>query len=368
MPGIARPVDAAMAEERPAKNHVRGIWVEEVRQQKAMSPPGRLYYLTLAGASGLDIRRLIEEKVIATTESGAIADTDNRRVIAVEKDSPAVLEIQRRFPGLKILEGDIFEELRGASPIKYPEGERRRYFQATVINLDLTRPLIYDSERENFPQLEAVVKLGELHRPAAYIDWRLFLTLQGRMPEDPDAQQTAQSFLAEYSNAHADLAACVSKLLGEEVYAELRAGRHVDLTVLSIENQQNFVMLFVPMFLIGKLTPQGWLTEVVHSIRYGGEPGVAPIVTWVIRFRHDTRTAGFPLTVTNESLTALSTSCAYIDAEGTFIKLNLCQRFNSPVAQLVAAGFRERSLRSRVTRDKLIEALGPAATQTTRRG
>jgi hypothetical protein len=326
MPESARPIDAAMAEERPAKNHVRGIWVEEVRQQKAISPPDRPYYLTLTGASGLDIQWLIEGKVIATTESGAIADTDNRRVIAVEKDSPAVLEIQLRFPGLKVLEGDIFDELRGASPIRYPEGERRRYFQATVINLDLTRPLIYDSARESFPQLEAVVKLGELHRHAGYIDWRLFLTLQGRMPEDPDAQQNAQSFLAEYSNAHPDLAACASKLLGEGVYAELHAGRHVDLTALSVENQQNFVMLFVPLYLIGKLTPQGWLTEVVHSIRYGGEPGVAPIVTWVIRLRHDTRTAALPLTVTNESLTTLSRSCAHISADGTFFKITLCQR------------------------------------------
>src|SRR5215831_7727151 len=110
MPDSARPVDAAMAEERPAKNHVRGIWVEEVRQQKAMSSAERLYYLTLAGRSGLDIKLLIEAKVIATTESGAISDTDNRRVVAVEKDSPAVLEIQRRFPGLKVLEGDIFNE------------------------------------------------------------------------------------------------------------------------------------------------------------------------------------------------------------------------------------------------------------------
>lgn len=324
MPGDERPVDVAMAEERPAKQRIREIWVNEVRQQKAITAAELPYYLTLTGAAGLDIQRLIDEEVIAVTESGAIADTDNQRVIAVERNTLAVLEIQRRFPGLKILEGDIFNELRGASPISYPEGKAlKRTFQATVVNLDLTRPLIYDDGKENFPQLEAVLKLGDLHRSVGYVDWRLLLTLRGEITWNMVVQQTYQSFFAEYSKAHADVGACANKVLGEHIYTKLQAGEHIDLTAIDTEGQQSFVMLFVPMYLIGKLTPQGWRVEVVHSILYGGEPGIAPIVTWVIRLRHDARTTSAPLTVVNESLTMLCTSCAHIDIEGNFINLGL---------------------------------------------
>jgi hypothetical protein len=329
MPGGERPVDAAMAEERPAKQRIREIWVNEVRQQKATTAPELPFYLTLSGAAGLDIQRLIEEEVIVTTESGAIADTDNERVISVERDSLAVLEIARRFPGLKIIEGDIFNELRGASPIRYPEErEKRRIYQATVINLDLTRPLTYDDNRENFPQLEGIIKLADIHRSEGYVDWRLLLTFQGGIYWSTEVQQNVQSFLIEYSQAHADIGMCVNKVLGEDVYTMLQAGQHINLAEIETEAQQSFVMLFVPLYLIVKLTSQGWLVEVTHSIRYGGEAdtGTAPIVTWAIRLRHDIRT---PLTLVNESLTTLSTSCARIDIEGNFIKLALYYRCTS---------------------------------------
>jgi hypothetical protein len=313
MPDSTRPVDAAMEEERPAKRRIREFWAEEVRLQKRVTEGSLPFYLTLAGSSGLDIQLLIRQKVIEATEVGGIADIDSHRVIAIEKDSLAVLEIQTRFPGLKVIEGDVFDELRGASPITYPTGERKRQFQATVINLDLTRPLTYDNQRESYPQLEAIMKLADLHRISSYIDWRLFLTLQGEINWSSNVQRNVQAFLLEYAMAYPVFGELANKLLGTDIYGAMQAGEDINLAEIPTEFQQKTVSLFVPILLISKLTAQGWRVEVVHSLWYGGEVNVAPMVTWVIRLMHDTST---PLTVANASMAALCTSFAHIDAEG----------------------------------------------------
>lgn len=70
---MPRGVDQAMAAERPEKQTVRGIWVEEVRRvQDAARPKGVPLYLTLPGAHGGDILALADEGIIELAENGAI--------------------------------------------------------------------------------------------------------------------------------------------------------------------------------------------------------------------------------------------------------------------------------------------------------
>ena len=222
--GNQRPVSSAMAALRPGKAVVRQLWVKEVQMRKPLTPSDIPFYLTLPGAQGFDIQALIDAGLIDITENNAIGDIDNRRVIAVEKDSLSVLELQRKFPGLKVIEGDIFDQLRGASPIVYPTGEQQRIMRSTTINLDLNGPLLY--RNSEFPILESVSKLEALHRSPRALDWSLLLTLQGEMTWNEVGQQAAESLLLEKCKEHAKLASGCERLLGNELYSRISNGEY----------------------------------------------------------------------------------------------------------------------------------------------
>jgi hypothetical protein len=110
-------------------------------------------------------------------------------------------------------------------------------------------------------------------------------------------------------------------LFGEELDAKISASEFVDLASQDLLIQQAFLMNFVPVHLILRVAPAGWRLEVVQSIRYGGEPGTAPMVTWIIRYRRDNRTASIPSTVRRESIETIASSYAEINADGSLRSL-----------------------------------------------
>lgn len=136
---MLRPIDEAMAEERPDKQTVRAIWLERAIEvdQEAEDEEVPLY-LTLAGSEAYDIALLIEHQIVKLTEIGGIAEESKGKIVAVERNAQAVFQLQRKYPNLKIIEKDITEMLRGNSLLTFPDrnSEERKYFRARIINLD----------------------------------------------------------------------------------------------------------------------------------------------------------------------------------------------------------------------------------------
>src|SRR4051812_11420940 len=99
-----RPVDAAMSEQRPEKETVRGLWLQQVINYDQAFPEdqGEPLYLTLSGAEARDVRAVIHAGVVDLTETGAIAREDAHKIVAVERSPSAVLALNREFRGLKI--------------------------------------------------------------------------------------------------------------------------------------------------------------------------------------------------------------------------------------------------------------------------
>lgn len=319
MPDHERSVDLAMAAERPAKKTIRSFWVPEVRRRKLLTAQDAPFYLTLAGAKGLDLQTLINAEVIHTTETGAIAEGDNHRVIAVEKDDLSILELQRNFAGLTIKAYNIFEVLQGTSPIAFPVGEMRRMCRASVVNLDLNSALQF--RNNEFPIFEAVVKLGTLHRVPPAVPWTLFLTVNSNINWDEAVSNSVQALLMEQCRGNSVLATGCRELLGHELYKDLDDGNYANLANLPPDGKQAFLIVFVPVWLTLKINPQGWQSTVVKSIRYGGEQGVAPMASWIVDFDEDERVGGTPQARMTESLESAVSECYEVDESGEVTRL-----------------------------------------------
>ena len=133
---MTRRVDDAMAADRPEKSTMRGLWVEEV-QRLAGGDTDVPLYLTMPGARGGDIQALIDAGIIDLTETNAVADPEKTRLVAVENSPQAIVELQRHFPGLKILQEPIESLLHSDKLTAWPEGEHKKFFRARVVNFDL---------------------------------------------------------------------------------------------------------------------------------------------------------------------------------------------------------------------------------------
>ena len=97
-----RNVDAAMADERPAKQTVRNLWLEQAQHFDELYPQDDVpLYLTLSGAEARDIRLLAEHNLIKLTEVGGIAAESQDRIVAVERSLKCSFEITKAVAGFK---------------------------------------------------------------------------------------------------------------------------------------------------------------------------------------------------------------------------------------------------------------------------
>jgi hypothetical protein len=95
----SRPVDGAMAADRPAKAAVRRFWINSAVIAHQTSDDSVPLYLTLGGAAGTDISLLAQEGVIALTEVNSIAPASQRRVVAIENSPPEKIPWAQDTPG-----------------------------------------------------------------------------------------------------------------------------------------------------------------------------------------------------------------------------------------------------------------------------
>jgi hypothetical protein len=309
-----------MAAERPEKRTVRGLWVEEARRIDPGWMPGDVpLYLTLPGELGGDIRALADEGIIELAENGAIVGAEDLKLVAVESAPGAVIELQRRFPGLKVLQASVGNLLRSTSPTAWPTGETKHFFRARVVNLDLNDPLEAKVENNQlvFPVLAWVHKLAVLHGAAPQVDWTLCLTLHGAVKWSARSDQMACQFLRSNFERDEEFSAHARAALGDALHADIcdRPGR-VGVRNLDVEAQQRVLMVLVPKQIAFDAHSAGWSIDTVENLRYGGTAARAPMVTWVLRFTWDARARTQPERLYREALGRSLLRRGRIDANG----------------------------------------------------
>jgi hypothetical protein len=263
---------------------------------------------------------MVERGIISLTEVSSVIAEHQEKVVAVESSPLAVGELQAKYPGMKILETDYRNLVRGTNPLRWPTGADEKYCKARIINLDLDESLaaITTGGQIEFPLLSCVQKFAQLHANAR-MEWVLCLTLHAQINWTQPVSTGVQQFLNENFDVEPDFEAECRALIGAELCDLIKENRDIDFSTLREKEQQAIMMAFVPKKVSHLVVNQGWLVTTVRNLRYGGpaENGVAPMVTWVMRFSWDTRASRRPRHVYRESLKEIFNGAGTVAEDGT---------------------------------------------------
>lgn len=299
-----RPVDQAMNEDRPAKNTVRNLWVNVVKNIAKSYPNSDVpWYLTLSGGEGKDINLIISQGLISLTEVNSIALEDQDKIVAVERSNLAISNLQRKFVGLKIKEVDFRELVRGEGEFAWPQGEDINICRARVINLDLNEALKgrrESNQRIVFPVLEWIKKLCHIHAKDPRLDWTLCLTLHGAVNWTNEVNTWMINFIRENFKREPEFAEKCRGFFGTQLFDRLLA-EDVEIHQLDSDQQLKFVMAIVPKILARLVHNDGWQVETAYNLRYGGGEH-AEMLTWVIHFVWDENSGALPDAIYHTSL------------------------------------------------------------------
>ena len=318
---MQRPIDKAMGEQRPEKKAIRELWLEKVAEfEQEFRDDDVPLYLTLPGSDGYDLKLFTDRGYIRITENGALDEESQNRIVAVERNAMAVLELQRKYPGLKILEQDLESLLRGPSLIRYPDNKHVKYFRARIVNLDFDMSLQARQLGSNFdvPILIWIEKICRLHAEEPRLDWCLFLTLNASISWPEPAREHAIKIMQDNFQQSTGFSAQCRVLMGDELYRHIVSETAFDLSsdILGHDGRQKFLMTFVPKMITQKVFRLGWRVKTVKNLRYGGHGGRAPMVTWIFTFNSDNSAISSPNKVYKESLQDILTSAGHITKEG----------------------------------------------------
>lgn len=309
-----------MAAERPAKSRVRQMWVERVEAAASdLDLAKGPLYLTLPGALGLEIEMLIERGVIARNKVGAIEAADLNKIIAIESNEAAELELRHRFTGLKVIRQRFEDLLHSTSPLTWPQGEHEWSCRARVVNLDLNSSLTCVKEHGHlsFPVVQLVSKLADIHAKAPALDWVLCLTLDARLAWDDEVSLGVQQFLLENFGREPAYASAARALLGDDLYAALAGSTPIHWSARPLIDQQRLLMALVPKKIAQLVHSRGWRVDTVANLHYGGTDDEAPMVTWVVELHRDPRATATPDLVYREGLQRVLQSVGRIEKDGS---------------------------------------------------
>jgi hypothetical protein len=230
---------------------------------------------------------LIKSGVIKRTENGAIQeDAGAPRVIAVENSIEAAGMLQEKYPGLKIVEKNIKDLIRGNGPIAWPGKDDIKCCRAAVVNLDLNEVLV-TPDGVSFPLLDVVTKFITLHgkiKQAPLIDkWTLLLTVHAEIKcWDENVFHQIFTFLKENFDRETKFSNDCLGFLGASLHGKIINCQTTGISLSQIE-QQKLLMVFVPKKIAASIHGQGWCVKTDKNMRYGGDT-TAPMTTWVIDF------------------------------------------------------------------------------------
>lgn len=312
-----RPVDDAMAANRPEKNFIRQLWVDEIRKVETQGYHDEYpIYLTLPGASGLEIGLLADKGIIRLTETGAIHDDDSHKVVAIESSKKAQVELLRRYPGLNVLRMSVQNLIRGDGQRQFPDNRDEITFcKAKVVNLDLNEPIKVDESVDELriPVVEWIKKFCILHKEDG-VNWSLCLTLHGEILWNAQVNEQASNLIVD--NCHHD-EVFKEKLqihLGDSVVHTMFHG-HIDFTNIDRDTMQKVAMVLIPKLLVRYAFQEGWKVSTIHNYAYEGGRG-APMVTWVFDFTLDPQATASSLSEYLSGIRTIFQRIGFIDATG----------------------------------------------------
>lgn len=283
-----RPIDAALSQDRPAKRAIRQLWLREVRRHPANGNP---IYLTLPGTEGKDIDLLINEGVIATTETGAIAAEDIGKVVAVESNSEAVLSLQRKYPGLRIHNNTLESLMNGGGPYAWPNKNISRDMRAKVVNIDLDKSLRAEcGEEVSFPLIKIIKKISQLHRERPNAEpaepWSLCVTVNSTIEWPEPAVRFFFRFLANNCSEHQTFKESAAATLGDNLVNRIIA-EYQSLTFNHIDpdDRAKLLCIFLPKLIMCEINDHHWEAIDCSTLSYGGNEGHAAMTTITIAFR-----------------------------------------------------------------------------------
>ncbi len=325
---INSPVTLAMADERPEKDTMRELWADCLEQLAAeelggdgSKPP---LYLGLCGARGLDILKFVERGILARTETGAIAEADLGKIVAIEGDREAAEKLRDEFFGLDVFDTKLEQLLQMPSDMAWPGKKLRRILRARIVNLDLNQALEARVKQNQlqFPLVKMIEKFAVLHAQDPHVNWSLCLTLHADLALDPGALGQIASFLAENFEKEETYGAASSGLLGEDLYQQLAQGECPDefFDDLQPDDIQSLLMALIPKRIISDIHRHGWKVTTRRNLRYGGEL-VAPMVSWILDFEWDPRGTSAPQQLYSESLGGAVAAVEQIEATGEVVAM-----------------------------------------------
>ena len=307
-----------MGERRPEKEVMRTFWLEEAKAYSDQYPDdAHPLYLTLPGPAAYDVRLLINEGLLRLTESGAIAEDQQFRVVCIERNGMAVAKLSQQFPGMKIIEGTVENLLAWQSQFSWPSKKNRRLFRARVVNLDLDTPLVARPANGLvvFPVIEVIRKLLELHATPPRLRWTLCLTLHGEIPWRGEVAELAQAFVRENLDRDGEFRVHATSALTQEFVERLVAANPIDFGDLHHVDQQRFLMVFVPKKIAQLVQHAGWRLITKHNVRYGTPPN-APMAAWVLEFIPATSLVATPDAGYREALRGIFANFTQIAGDG----------------------------------------------------
>jgi hypothetical protein len=315
-----------MQAERPEKQSIRDKWIDCVRRlnPSQLNNPDVPFYLTLCGASGLDVAKLIQEGYISLTSNGtAIAQQDAHKIVAIERDPLAVLDLQKKYPGLKILEYNFQDFVKGNSPILFPQGIHERYCRAAIVNLDFNGPLqgMEEDIVSSFPMITWINKLGQIHQAASISKWYLFLTINSGIDWSGTLVRRAVEFMQENFGRIPKFADDSKRILGQNLFRRISEGSEIDFTTLNDLERQRVLMLFVPKKISLLMHTLGYQVTTSTNCAYGVRPDSAPMVSWIFEFDLKETRHGTPDAIYRASVATIGDSAWQIDHTGDFLEI-----------------------------------------------
>jgi hypothetical protein len=312
-------VDQAMEDDRPEKELVRALWVEEVVQRRGVEPEKAPIYVTLLGARGREIELLADRGVLRRTETGAIAPDDLELVVGIESRRSAIASLTEKFPGIKVLRDSVQNVLKATTPFQWPAGEARVACLAPIINLDLNTSLECElmNDQLTFPVVEAIKKIATIQSTATPpSDWQLFLTLDSRLNWDEAQTEAIREFLRANAMGLPSFADAAKEALGEELYELVLSNAAVVPSDWAADTRQSVLMTLVPKAVSYAAAGIGWRVTTERNLRYGDGRARAAMVTWFFRFHWDPRASRSRETVYHESLELIHGQLGHIDESG----------------------------------------------------
>src|ERR1039458_8931042 len=304
-----------MAEGRSAKATMRQLWISRIAaEDRVFRDASRPLYLTLCGPAGTEIDLLVQGGVLRRTEVGSVSPEDLRKIVAVEASPGAEVALRQRFPGLTVCRGSVESLVRGGHERAWPNGVHETYCRARLINLDLNQPLeaCFEAGQIQFPVVDWIVKLADVHAVDVPGDWVLFLTLHGQVTWDAELTHGIEEVLSENFRREPNFAEGAKDVLGGRLYGAIQGGDALNWSEVPWEEHQRLLMVLVPKALAQRVHNRGWRVATVHNYRYGGTGGHAPMVAWTLELHWDARATRTPEALYRESLQQI-----FIDRKST---------------------------------------------------